>query len=119
MKQYLNVLTKARKLSRKQCMNLKNNQFVRMNGSGYFRVLTVNKLDKTVDVFHADGTGTYDFSDVMYDKACELFDSLYKTSKKFRSVKGSGILESSFSSFLDTMSDYSNEPEKAILKVIN
>ena len=119
MKTLIEKLTKTKKFSRKQCMNLKNNQFIKLSRddhSSYHRVVTVDKLNKTVDVFGANGVITYDFSSVSYDKACELFDSLYKKSKKFRSSCGEGV--SDLKRFFDEMHIYAQNPEQIIKEVV-
>ena len=112
-------LTKRRKMSRKQCMRLKNNQFVRMEGTGYYRVHTIDKLNKTVDVFCSNGTNTYDFDEVIYDKTCVLLDKLYKSSKKFRADHSSGLEEQKLNEFLVGLNQYTQEPQKTISSILN
>jgi len=113
-------LTKSRKLSRKQCMNLKNNQYVRMDGIGYFRVNSINKLNKTVDVFHKQGANTYDFENITYDKTCKLLDKLYKTSKKFRATYGNGLEEGiQLKNFLIHLNAYTQEPKNVVQQILS
>lgn len=112
-------LTKPMKFSRKQCMKLKNNQYVRMDGNGYFRVSSIDKLHKTVDVFDKHGIDRYDFEEVMYDKTCLLLDKMYKMSKKFRATYGDGIGEGQqLSNFFNHLDTYVQEPENVVQQIL-
>ena len=94
-------IIKARKLSRAQCIALQHGQYIRIDGTGYFRVRNIIKLNKQIRVYSINDD-IYEFEEALIDKACYYCDCLYKTSKSFRADYSNGIEESSILNVLNS-----------------
>ena len=103
-------LTKMRKLSKANIMKLKHAEFVRMDGSGYYQFVSLDKLNKAVKVKTIKGTDWFDYEEVAKDDVCKILNKLFAASKTFQTMHGTGVGESSIKELLKQIDKFVDKP---------
>jgi len=103
-------ITKARKLSKANIMKLKHAEFIRMDGTGYYQFVSLDKLNKSVKVKTIKGTDWFDYEDVLKDDACKILNKLFAASKTFQEMHGIGVGESSLKDILKQLDKFVDKP---------